>query len=86
MYDAKGDLRSIVTSQMENSPMKAAFLLVDKALDDARRKAIVSELESKGIYFQDIPLAQVEKKALYTDMLLGLVFFFDSQKPAEPHS
>lgn len=81
-YDAKSDLKNSVIAQMQASQIKAVFMLVEKSLDDARRKAIVAELESRGVYFQDIAISQIEKKAIYTDMLLGMVFFFDSQKPA----
>ena len=85
-YDPKADVKSTVVSQT-GPAMKAVFLLVDKPLDDARRRAISSDLEPKGVYFQEIPMNQIEKKALYTDMLLGLVFFYDSQKPpTEPAS
>jgi hypothetical protein len=31
-----------------------------------------------------MPTASIEKKAFYTDVLLGLVFFFDSHKPSPP--
>ena len=81
-YDAKSDLKITVLSRTNARQIKAVFFLVEKPLDDTRRKTLVSELEPKGIYFQEIPLQQIEKKALYTDMLLGMVFFFDSQKPA----
>jgi hypothetical protein len=80
-YD-KSDMKTSVLSQMDASKIKAVFMLVEKPLDDPRRKAMTAELESRGVYFQDIALAHLEKKAIYTDMLLGMVFFFDSQKPA----
>lgn len=78
-FDSKGDIKSVILSQLAPS-IRAVFLLIDKPLDDARRKALIAELEPKGMYFQEIPFHQIEKKALYTDMLLGMVFFFDSQK------
>jgi len=81
-YDAKTDLKTTVLTHIANSPTKAVFVLIDKSLDETRRKALIAELEPRGIYFQEIPSHQVEKKAIYTDMLLGMVFFFDSQKPA----
>jgi hypothetical protein len=80
-YDPKMELKPVVLANTSDTPIKAVFILADKALDDARRKSIISELEPRGIYFQDIPFTQIEKKALYTDMLLGMVFFYDSQKP-----
>lgn len=85
VYDPKADIKSAVTSQT-GPAMKAIFLLTEKPLDDARRKAMSAELEPRGVYFQEILLSQIEKKALYTDMLLGLVFFYDSQKPTESAS
>ncbi|OGR90135.1 MAG: hypothetical protein A2992_08950 [Elusimicrobia bacterium RIFCSPLOWO2_01_FULL_59_12] len=78
-YDVKADIKTAILSQLEPQ-IKAVFILIDKPLDEARRKAIATALEPKGIYFQEIPFHQIEKKALYTDMLLGMVFFFDSQK------
>jgi len=54
---------------------------MDRPLEDGKRKMIAGELESKNIYFQEVTLAVIEKKAFYTDVLLGLVFFFDSRKP-----
>ncbi len=85
-YDLKADLKSVVLPLI-TSPIKAVFILTEKSLDDVRRKALVSDLEPRGIYFQDIPVLQIEKKALYMDMLLGMVFFFDSQKkPGEEPS
>ena len=82
-YDTKSDLKNTFLTQIKNSPIKAVFLLIEKPMEETRRKVLVSELESRGIYFQEIPFHQIEKKALYTDMLLGMVFFFDSQKPAQ---
>jgi hypothetical protein len=81
-YDAKTDLKATVAGELKNLPIKAVFLLVEKPLDEARRKAVAAQLEPQGIYFQDIGIQQIEKKALYTDMLLGMVFFFDSRKPS----
>jgi hypothetical protein len=80
-FDPKADLKTTIVSLVKGSGLKAVFVLIDKTLDDIRRKAMLAELEPKGIYFQEIPFHQIEKKALYTDMLLGMVFFFDSQKP-----
>jgi hypothetical protein len=77
-YEPKSDLRGLLPSI--GPAIKAVFVLVDKPLDDTRRKAMLGALEPRGIYFQDIPIPQIEKKAIYTDMLLGMVFFFDSQK------
>jgi hypothetical protein len=81
-FDTKADMKQVIAAQLKSSPqIKGVLVLIDKPMDDPRRKALVAELEPKGIYFQEIPLHQIEKKALYTDMLLGMVFFFDSQKP-----
>ena len=85
-YDAKSDIKTAFLNPLAGTPIKAVFVLIEKALDDTRRKALIAELEPRGIYFQEIPAHQVEKKALYTDMLLGMVFFFDSQKPAPGES
>jgi hypothetical protein len=79
-YDPKADLKTTIVSQVKDTVIKAVFVLMDKPIEDTRRKLMLAELEPKGIYFQEIPFHQIEKKALYTDMLLGMVFFFDSQK------
>ncbi len=78
-YDVKADVKAAILNSL-NPAIRAVFLLIDKPLDDVRRKDLISQLEPKGVYFQEIPFHQIEKKALYTDMLLGMVFFFDSQK------
>ncbi len=49
-----------------------------------KRKSVAADLEGRNIYFQEVTLASIEKKAFYTDILLGLVFFFDSRKPPTP--
>ena len=56
---------------------------MERPLEDPRRKTIAAELEERNIYFQEVMLGSIEKKAFYTDILLGLVFFFDSRKPKE---
>jgi hypothetical protein len=81
-FDVKAEVKQVIVAQLKSSPqIKGVLVLIDKPMDDPRRKALVAELEHQGIYFQEIPLHQIEKKALYTDMLLGMVFFFDSQTP-----
>src|SRR5262249_51371351 len=50
-YDIKGDIKGTVVGHLQSTPIKAVFLLVDKSLDEARRKAVAAELEPKGIYF-----------------------------------
>ncbi|MFA5974701.1 MAG: hypothetical protein WC859_00870 [Elusimicrobiota bacterium] len=79
-YDPKSDWKEMLISNATEG-LRAIFFVVDRPLDEARRKPLVTELESKGIYFQDVPLLSIEKNAFYTDLLLGLVFFFDTQKP-----
>jgi hypothetical protein len=81
-YDAKSDLKSVIASEINDSAIKAVFVLIEKPMDETRRKSVSGDLEPKGIYFQEIAVQQIEKKALYTDMLLGMVFFFDSRKPS----
>lgn len=79
-YDPKSDWKDSVATQTQQAGARAVFVVVTSALDDARRRGLAAELEPKGIYFQEVPLMSVEKKAFYMDLLLGIVFFFDSLK------
>lgn len=83
-YDPKTDWKDFVMSTTSDSECQTAFVVVDRPLDDTRKKAIATETEARNIYFQDVPMSSIEKKAYYTDILLGLVFFFDSHKPPTP--
>lgn len=80
-YDPKSEWKELVLKKTSESACQTAFVVVDRPLDDARKKAITFECEANQIYFQDVPIGSIEKKAHYTDILLGLVFFFDSHKP-----
>lgn len=80
-FDPKSDWKESVLAQTLKSGSRALFIVMNSPLDDARRKAIIAELEPRGIYFQEVPLLSIEKKAFYMDLLLGIVFFFDSLKP-----
>lgn len=82
-YDPKSDFKTTVAEKAQASGARTLFMIVDRALEDARRKPLTADLESRNIYFQEVPLLNIEKKAFYTDLLLGLVFFFDSLKPKE---
>ena len=81
-YDPKSDWRDPLLAKVTANSLRLVFLVVDRPLDDARRKPLAAELDRKKIYFQDVPLLSIEKKAFYTDLLLGLVFFFDTNRPA----
>jgi hypothetical protein len=78
-YDPKGELAETVLPRV-TAGISAVVVIIDRALDDARRKKLTGNLESRGIYFQEVPFTSVDKKAFYTDLLLGMVFFFDSLK------
>jgi len=80
-YDQRSDWRDSMITRVGENNIRALFLLVDRPMDDARRRGLQAELEASQIYFQEVPLASVEKKAFFTDVLLGMVFFFDSMKP-----
>lgn len=80
-YDQRGDWRDPMIARVRENNIRALFLLSDRPMDDARRRGLQAELEASQIYFQEVPLASVEKKAFFTDVLLGMVFFFDSMKP-----
>ena len=78
-------------AQAQTQKIRAYFFIVPRPMEEAKRKAIVASLEQFGIYYQEVPLIAIEKRAFYMDLLLGLVFFFDShglspKPPTEPAS
>jgi hypothetical protein len=81
-YDPKSEWKDAVIARAAEAKFQTVFVVIDRALDDARRKTIASELEARGVYFQEVLTPSIEKKAFYTDVLLGLVFFFDSRRPS----
>jgi hypothetical protein len=84
-YDPKTDWKEAVMQKVTSQSTRAMFLVIERPIEDSRRRAIISDLTSKNIYFQEVPLLSIEKKAFYIDLLLGLVFFFDSmKKPGSP--
>jgi len=83
VYDPKGGINEQVMPRISGGPVRAVFIIVERPLEEPKKRALMAELEPRGIYFQEVPLLSVEKKAFYTDLLLGMVFFFDSLKPAE---
>ncbi len=83
-YDPKSEWKESVIHSAMSGRARALFTIMDRPLDETRRKAIMVDMEKSGVYFQEVPLLSIEKKAFYTDVLLGLVFFMDSQKPGEP--
>jgi hypothetical protein len=80
-YNPKEDWKQTVLMPDQLEKVRGLFLVMERALDDERRKAFAAEFEARGIYFQDVPLISIERKAFYTDLLLGMVFFFDAHKP-----
>ena len=54
--------------------------IVERPIEEVRRKTIIASLEPRGIYVHEVPALAIEKKAFYTDLLLGMVFFYDSLK------
>lgn len=80
-YDPRSEWRDLVLSKMTQQRARALFLLVERPIDDSRRRALLAALEPMQAYFQEVPLLSLEKKAFFTDVLLGMVFFFDSLKP-----
>jgi hypothetical protein len=83
-YDPKKEWKDALMAKAAEAQFQTVFVVVDRAMEETRKKTILSELEVKNVYFQDVPMASIEKKAFYTDILLGLVFFFDSHKPPAP--
>jgi hypothetical protein len=80
-YDPKTEWRDRLLDKIQTHGIRTLFMIVDRNLDDARRRPLLSDLEARSIYFQEVPIISVEKKAFYTDLLLGLVFYFDYLKP-----
>jgi hypothetical protein len=81
-YDPKSEWKDSLVAKVVQAQSQTVFVLVERPLDDAKRKAVVAALEIQRIYLQEIPVVSIEKKAFYTDVLLGLVFFFDSHRPS----
>lgn len=81
-YDPKSDWKEAILARAAEAKFQAVFVVIDRPLDDGRRKTIATELEGHGVYFQEVLTPSIEKKAFYTDVLLGLVFFFDSRRPS----
>jgi len=77
--EPKGDPRETVLSQVPEG-IRAVFFIVDRPMEEIRRKTITASLEPRGIYVHEVPALAIEKKAFYTDLLLGMVFFYDSLK------
>ncbi len=65
-------------AQAQAQRIRAYFFIVPRPMEEAKRKALAATLEKFGIYYQEVPLVSIEKRAFYMDLLLGLVFFFDS--------
>jgi len=80
-YDPKSEWKEAIIAKAGEAKFQAVFVIIDRPFDDSRRKLIAGDLEARGVYFQDVLPPSIEKKAYYTDVLLGLVFFFDSRKP-----
>ncbi len=82
-FDFRIDFTGQLLAHIQGLPMRAIFVVVERPFEEGRKRALLNVLEPRGIYFQEVPLLSVEKKAFYTDLLLGMVFFFDSIKPPE---
>jgi hypothetical protein len=80
--DLKGDPQETVLPHVKEG-IRAIFIIADRPLEESRRKIVTGALESRGIYVHEVPSTSVEKKAFYTDLLLGMVFFYDSLKSGQ---
>ena len=80
-YDPRADWRDAAIARVRENNIRALFLLSDRVLDEPKRRALQGDLETHLIYFQEVPILSLEKKAFFTDVLLGMVFFFDTLKP-----
>ena len=83
-YDPKSEWKDALLTKAAEGQFQTVFVVVERSMEESKKKPIVADLEGKNIYLQDVPLASIEKKAYYTDVLLGLVFFFDSHRPPAP--
>jgi hypothetical protein len=79
-YHPKADITSDLFEEAGRQKVEALFFIVDHSFDEQRRTAIKKRLDPAGIYFHEIPLNYIEKKAFFPDLLLGLIFFFDARK------
>ncbi len=80
-YDPKSEWKDALLAKATEHACQTLFVIVDRAMDDSKKKTIASECEAKNLYFHDVPINAIEKKAYYTDILLGLVFYFDTHRP-----
>jgi len=80
-YDRRAEWTTPVIAQVVKNNCRALFLLSDRLMDETKRRSVQAETEPQGIYFQEVPVTALEKKAFFTDVLLGMVFFFDTLKP-----
>jgi len=79
-YDPKAEWKGIVIQRAKEESIRALFVIVERPLDETRRKALAPTFDELQIYFQEVPFVSIEKRAFYTDLLLGMVFFFESLK------
>jgi hypothetical protein len=80
-YDPKSDWKDTLVAKAAQARFQTVFVAVERPMDDSKKKSLTSDLEVNNVYLQEVPISSIEKKAFYTDILLGLVFFFDSRKP-----
>jgi hypothetical protein len=83
-YDPRAEWRDAAIERVRQNNIRAFFLLSDRVLDEPKRRALQNDLDAHLIYFQEVPTLSLEKKAFFTDVLLGMVFFFDTLKPKSP--
>jgi len=82
-YEPKSEWREEALARITQAQARVFFVLTDRAMDDTKRRLVLAKTEPLQIYFQEVVFPSLEKKAFFTDLLLGLVFFFDSLKPKE---
>jgi len=83
-YDPKSEWREAAIQKLKESQTRVFFVLGERPMEEAKRRLLQTETDALKIYFQEVALTSLEKKAFFTDLLLGLVFFFDSLKPKDP--
>lgn len=81
IYDRRSEWKDSVLQQIKPAQAKALLMLVDRPLEETQWKALTADLEPQGVYVEQVPIGSIEKKAFYTDLLLGMVFFYDAHKP-----
>ncbi len=83
-YSANHSLVESAFTQLQDMRGGALLVITKHHLSAKSPHFIGEEMAQLGIYFQEVLVDSISKKAFYFDFLLGLVFFLKSQMPQSP--